>query len=265
MLSIYEIISCMKRDDSTVQQFQTAHRMKLVEAFHIKEGSRVLEIGCGQGDTTAVLAAAVGEEGFVHGIDIAPQNYGAPITLGEAKDYLSKSKLGHRIQIDLNFDILTHSIKTQYDVVVLSHCLWYFANTEQLLQVLKVARRVGKRICIAEWDLNVSHKGQLAHQYAVNIQGLYEVFHKTDANIRTLFTLDDVNELLLQAGFKSNDHKIIFSKDLQDGRWEVNMADEVELSGTPMEHYLKTQKYLMNEAKQKYGCQPLNSFVICAQ
>jgi len=38
-----------------IQRTQTDHRLKLVQFWGIKEGSRVLEIGCGQGDTTAIL------------------------------------------------------------------------------------------------------------------------------------------------------------------------------------------------------------------
>ena len=41
------------------------------------EGSRVLEIGCGQGDTTVVLAELVGEEGKVIGVDPGPLDYGS--------------------------------------------------------------------------------------------------------------------------------------------------------------------------------------------
>ncbi|MBW9235691.1 class I SAM-dependent methyltransferase, partial [Leptospira santarosai] len=60
-----------------IQSIQTQHRLKLAEVWGIKDGKRVLEIGCGQGDTTAVLAYLVGDKGFVHGIDIAPTNYGS--------------------------------------------------------------------------------------------------------------------------------------------------------------------------------------------
>lgn len=55
---------------------QTVHRVRLVQAWDILEGSCVLELGCGQGDCTAVLAAAVGESGHVTGVDPAPLDYG---------------------------------------------------------------------------------------------------------------------------------------------------------------------------------------------
>lgn len=70
-------------DNAAIQYIQTEHRLKLGLFWGIKEGSRVLEIGCGQGDTTAVLAHLVGENGYVHGVDIAPEDYGAPLTVGK--------------------------------------------------------------------------------------------------------------------------------------------------------------------------------------
>ncbi|WML48289.1 hypothetical protein RCG23_24095 [Neobacillus sp. PS3-34] len=61
---IDSILECMALNDNNtnIQRAQTEHRLKLAEFWGIKKGSRVLEIGCGQGDTTAVLAYLVGEE-----------------------------------------------------------------------------------------------------------------------------------------------------------------------------------------------------------
>ena len=79
------LLNCMKIiGNDTIQRTQLTHRIELVKTFQIKKGMKVLEIGCGQGDTTVVLADAVGETGHVVAIDIASTEYGAPITLGEA-------------------------------------------------------------------------------------------------------------------------------------------------------------------------------------
>lgn len=58
---------------------QFEHRVNIVKSWNIPPGSRVLEIGPGQGDCTIVLATAVGESGHVHAVDPAPLNYGTPI------------------------------------------------------------------------------------------------------------------------------------------------------------------------------------------
>jgi cyclopropane fatty-acyl-phospholipid synthase-like methyltransferase len=55
---------------------QCGERLELVRRWEVKPGSRVLEIGCGQGDCTIALAATIGPEGHVTGLDPAPLDYG---------------------------------------------------------------------------------------------------------------------------------------------------------------------------------------------
>ena len=56
--------------------WQMDHRLDLVSFWGITPGSRVLEIGCGQGDCTIVLADAVGESGHVNAVDPGAPDYG---------------------------------------------------------------------------------------------------------------------------------------------------------------------------------------------
>lgn len=51
----------------------------------ITPGSHVLELGCGQGTATTVLAEAVGSAGHVDAVDPGAPDYGAPFTLAEAQ------------------------------------------------------------------------------------------------------------------------------------------------------------------------------------
>lgn len=99
------LLKCMKIiGDDTIQRTQLTHRIELVKTFQVKKGMKVLEIGCGQGDTTVVLADAVGETGHIVAIDIASPEYGAPITLGEAAETISQSPLGQRIDFHFETD-----------------------------------------------------------------------------------------------------------------------------------------------------------------
>jgi predicted methyltransferase len=59
-----------------IQCSQTAHRLKLIEKWKIRPGSRLLELGCGQGDCTTALASAVGDQGTVVALDPASLDYG---------------------------------------------------------------------------------------------------------------------------------------------------------------------------------------------
>lgn len=59
-----------------IQHSQTLHRLEILQHWDIPAGSKVLELGCGQGDCTAVLACAVGEQGEVVAVDPADLDYG---------------------------------------------------------------------------------------------------------------------------------------------------------------------------------------------
>jgi ubiquinone/menaquinone biosynthesis C-methylase UbiE len=61
----------------SIQHSQTLHRLVLLQHWNISTGSKVLELGCGQGDCTTVLACAVGEQGRVVAVDPAELGYGA--------------------------------------------------------------------------------------------------------------------------------------------------------------------------------------------
>lgn len=56
---------------------QIEERIQLVKRWDIQSGEHVLEIGCGQGDCTIVLAVAVGDTGSVTAVDPADLDYGA--------------------------------------------------------------------------------------------------------------------------------------------------------------------------------------------
>lgn len=59
----------------SIQHSQTLHRLALLQHWNIPTGSKVLELGCGQGDCTTVLASAMGEEGRVVAVDRAELDY----------------------------------------------------------------------------------------------------------------------------------------------------------------------------------------------
>ncbi|KAJ5358662.1 uncharacterized protein N7496_011075 [Penicillium cataractarum] len=81
----------------SIQHSQTIHRLVLLQQWNVPADSKVLELGCGQGDCTTVLASAVGEQGRVVAVDPAALDYGAPYTLGQAQSHISQGPLGSRI------------------------------------------------------------------------------------------------------------------------------------------------------------------------
>jgi len=55
---------------------QLSHRLSLLSFWSIKPGSRILELGCGQGECTVALADAVGPDGHIDAVDPGSPDYG---------------------------------------------------------------------------------------------------------------------------------------------------------------------------------------------
>lgn len=223
------LLRCMKIiGDDTIQRTQLRHRLELVKAFNIKEGMRILEIGCGQGDTTIALADQVGDAGHVMAIDIAHPDYGAPVTLGEAADTIKASPLGKRITFSFETDLLDLTVDEPFDIAVLSHSSWYFRDPEQLQRYFAYCTKLAKRICIAEWDIHFTERTQLAHFHAVSILALYSQFIENDGNIQHVFSKEQLVQMLETAGWTPMDYKTVDATYLQDGSWEADYALSVE-------------------------------------
>ncbi|WP_458120066.1 class I SAM-dependent methyltransferase [Paenibacillus sp. Z6-24] len=222
-----EIISCMAvaKDHPEMQRVQTRHRLNLVDFWDIPPGSKVLEIGCGQGDTTAVLAHRVGRDGLVYGIDIASPNYGSPVTVGDSAKFLLKSKLGFQTRMEYGVDLLspeTDFPAATFSHIVLSHASWYLNSNEELTAILRKIHKWGKKLCFAEWDTQIQNMHQFPHLLSVLIQAKYECFKESSsANVRTLFTPQDIRDAAAEAGWVIRREQVIAANDLQDGQWET--------------------------------------------
>lgn len=77
-------------------EHQTKHRLNILKNFNIPPNSKTLEIGCRQGDITAVLASTL-PDAHIDAVDPAPLDYGSPETLGQAQARLSSHDIGTRI------------------------------------------------------------------------------------------------------------------------------------------------------------------------
>jgi ubiquinone/menaquinone biosynthesis C-methylase UbiE len=254
-------------EEDTVQQVQLQHRLDLVKAFGIQKGMRVLEIGCGQGDTTAALADAVGENGHVVAIDIASPDYGSPLTLKQATNIIKKSTLGKRTTFEFEMDFDNFVSENKFDVAVLSHCSWYFRQPEDLLRYFKKLQTMTRKICFAEWDFDFTSLHQRSHFCAASILALYSNFVNNEGNIQNLFHKNQIQQLLKEAGFQIEKHTTVDAAYLQDGQWEQSYANSIrhEFSQAPtMIQTLVASYYEMMNASNGEE-HSLNSFVICAR
>ncbi|MFD3513816.1 class I SAM-dependent methyltransferase [Streptomyces sp. NPDC058657] len=216
------------------QLSQTRHRAVLVSGWHIDPGATVLELGCGQGDMTAVLAEAVGPQGHVVAVDVADPSYGTPVTLGESAARLTAGPLGPRIDFRFGTDVLDPSVdfpERTFDHVVLAHCSWYFTSLGQLRDTLARVRPWARRLWFTEWDLTPASGDQLAHLLAVLIQGHIEAAgSRGPGNVRTPFSREGLLRLLPETGWTAEGSRPVDTEGLQDGDWEITAC--LDLAGT---------------------------------
>jgi ubiquinone/menaquinone biosynthesis C-methylase UbiE len=212
--------------NASPQQSQNSHRNNLVNIWSISSNSKILEIGCGQGDCTDVLARAVGPAGHIDAVDPAPLDYGSPETLGEAQARLSRSPIGPRITWHQTGPVeFVHTVEDgAYDAAVLCHSIWYFSNTAEVLDTLRALKGKAGKLCIAEYALSATEPGAVPHVLAALTRASLEA-HKivSEENIRTALAPDAIQRIAEEAGWKFvSERKIVPEVGLEDGKWETN-------------------------------------------
>jgi SAM-dependent methyltransferase len=257
------------------QVIQTRMRLQLARGWQIPEGAKVLEVGCGQGDMTAVLAHVVGSSGLVTAVDNADTDYGGPVTVGRSAEHLSQTPLGPRIQFHYSYDLLDESNgfpRDSFDYVVFAHCSWYFGSLDQLRQSLARVRPWAATLCFAEWDPEPRSLDQVAHMLAVMIQGEVEAY-QTDsyANVRTPFSRSTLKKLLSETGWTLDSDETIDTGQLQDARWEIercletSLDDATELDLPPrLIDLIGSQTDLLGQLAEKHGYRSLATYSIIA-
>ncbi|PYH78572.1 S-adenosyl-L-methionine-dependent methyltransferase [Aspergillus uvarum CBS 121591] len=221
----------------SIQHSQTVHRLELLQHWNIPTGAKVLEIGCGQGDCTTVLASAVGEQGRVVAVDPADLDYGAPYTLGQAQNHISQGPLGRRItwvqQSPLDYlaslpspypSSPPASESKSFDATVLAHCLWYFASPALILSTFRALKQHSKRLLLAEWSLVARHPSAQPHVLAALTQAALECRKPVSkSNVRTVLGPTRLTELAQAAGWQlETETRVQGREGLLDGQWEVS-------------------------------------------
>ena len=258
-----------------IQSVQTAYRLQLIKNWDLQPGMKIMELGCGQGDMTAVLAAAVGGSGLVQAYDIAPADYGAPVTIGVAQQRLQQSVLGKQIKVALHTDVRTAGLDFAaqfFDALVITHASWYFNSLDELRQTLQAVLPFVKRVYFTEWDLHVRELTQLGHQLAALIEFEYAGIHgNPEANVRTLVTATNAGELLSDLGFNQQQCITQSASKMQDGHWEIDyvcndlaktVASDPQLTASAREH-LQAEIELLRDYRGGNE-QSLDSFTITA-
>ncbi|KAF9806659.1 hypothetical protein IEO21_08614 [Rhodonia placenta] len=213
---------------------QMEQRVQLVKTWSIEHGENVIEIGCGQGDCTVVLATAVGDAGHVTAIDPASLDYGSPYTLGQAQAHLRASPVGKRIDF-VQADPLEflRGTANKYTTAVLAQCIWYFSSPATLSAILAALAPRVKRICLSEYALTASDPRAVPHLLAALTQASLECRKPTsESNIRTVLSPAALKAAASTTGLTLlKEETAIPPEGMLDGRWEVGavLADEFQI------------------------------------
>ncbi|KAL1303754.1 hypothetical protein AAFC00_007096 [Neodothiora populina] len=231
-----------------IQHSQTLHRLELLRHWDISTGAKVLELGCGQGDCTTVLASAVGEQGRVVAVDPAGLDYGAPYTLGQAQNHISQGPLGRRITWVQSspLDYLSSLSSTSpvsdsktCDATVLAHCLWYFSSPSLILSTFRAIKQHSRRLLLAEWSLVATHPSAQPHVLATLTQAALECRKPAGSsvsNVRTVLSPKRLTELALAAGWQlESETRVQGGEGLLDGQWEVSACLSSSFEGEVQE------------------------------
>jgi SAM-dependent methyltransferase len=247
------------------------HRLNLCRAWGIETdcGLRILDIGCGQGESSIVLAQLVGPErgGHVIGVDPAPPTYGAPYTLQDSQAFALNSALGNRITFvcstmpALLASVCQESVdapspspsasSTPFDVAIFCHSLWYFPDRDTVAQQFAAlaAARV-PRVCLAEYTCHAGSPEQQPHELAARAQILFHRLKSetatsgvSDANVRGALEPSELVTIAQNSGWRVRGSGIISTPpDMRDGFWETQIAtsssfqDRVRFESLAKEH-----------------------------
>ncbi|EJT78468.1 SAM-dependent methyltransferase [Gaeumannomyces tritici R3-111a-1] len=231
--------------DPVIEVAQARHRINLVNTFAsisplpqtTTSGVRFLEVGCGQGNCTTVLAAAAGPSGSVTALDPAPPTYGAPFTLAGAQAVVSASEVGPRITwhnattldalllADTDTDTAAGPATTTrcWDVAVLAHSAWYFSSPHTLRDTLAALRgRVGA-VWLAEYALSARRRpAAWPHVLAALARGSLEAHRESGENIQTPLSPPQIRDAAAAAGWGvAGEAVLVPDEGLLDGRWET--------------------------------------------
>jgi ubiquinone/menaquinone biosynthesis C-methylase UbiE len=121
------------------------HGEAALALFPPQAGQRVLDIGCGFGDTTQRIAGMVGPEGEAVGVDAAPKFIEA-----SRKDAAEAGVSNTRFE---TVDVQTGELGGPYDMAFSRMGVMFFANPVQALRNIRGALKPGARLVAVVWRI----------------------------------------------------------------------------------------------------------------
>jgi SAM-dependent methyltransferase len=215
-----------------IPRFQ--NRLSIVDAWSIPTGQHLLDIGCGQGESSLALALAVSSLGHITALDPAQPEYGTPFTVAESHSYILKSSLGPHIsfrQSDVPsfFSTMQPAAATPYNAACLLQSLMYFPTLDSVRDLFQTLAHVGiVKVYVAEYTFTAANEAQIPHYLAARAQALFynyqgpHVSGVREQNVRAAPSPKAIEEAASKAGYiVSREGKISPAEKMKEGYFEA--------------------------------------------
>ncbi|HEX5526967.1 MAG TPA: methyltransferase domain-containing protein [Solirubrobacterales bacterium] len=174
-----------------------AHGNAAIKANPPRPGERVLDVGCGFGDTTQQLAGLVGAEGSALGVDVSQPFIDA------AREEAAKEGVAN---VDfLAADVQTLELPQEFDYAFSRMGIMFFANPVAALRNVRKAMVPGGRFCAVVWRRKLDN--EWVHRAELVVEDYLE--HPEESDEPTcgpgpfsMANADTVTEQMQIAGFE---------------------------------------------------------------
>jgi SAM-dependent methyltransferase len=174
-----------------------AHGEQALRLHPPKSGDRVLDIGCGFGDTAQQIAELVGPGGSVFGVDVAERF----IELAQQEaEKAGATNLGFEVA-----DVQVKQFEQSFDYAFSRMGTMFFANPVAALRNVRQALVPGGRLCMVVWRRKLDNDWM--HRAETVVEGFVEEPEETDEPTCgpgpfSMANADTTSDILLNAGFE---------------------------------------------------------------
>ncbi|MGB7589217.1 MAG: class I SAM-dependent methyltransferase [Solirubrobacterales bacterium] len=229
-----------------------AHGEAALAARPPEPGARVLDVGCGFGDTTRRLAELIGEAGTAVGVDVAPRFIEA------ARSEAEKAGVGN---VDfMAADVEATEFEQRFDYAFSRFGTMFFANPVAAMRNVRKALVPGGQLCMVVWRRKLDN--DWLHRAEQVVEDYLDEPEESDEprcgpGPFSMADADTTSQILLNAGFENIelqrcDIPITIGRDLDDAV-EFVMAlgpagEVIRLAGPDAERVRPTIAAALREA-----------------